>query len=230
MYYDSERGLNWFRYYVNSTSEVLRISRSDTEHEEIATKIDIKKTLIPNYQKFDYSSAIQFCSDRNKVHDLIEKHIAIKPEIMNQVDTFVENNFGNDSYIIGVHYHSSRERYINPKVSVKKIVDTIRCTMSHTHKPCKVFVSTNDDLFIHDMKREFPDQAVWHYKLSEEQEVPFQAEKQTGYEDGRRSLVTCLLLAKSGHIISTGSHLSATAEIFNPKVEVTRLEENWLNQ
>ncbi len=211
LYYDSSYGSNWWSYYFKTLYYPLK--------KEYENKKPLIK-LFSDAEKGDIGNKAHFFMSRIRAHELIEKYIQVKQEILEEVDEFYEK-FLKGYEIIGVHYRSTDKWLEAMRVSYQEVIDVIdRIIKKHPEKTYKVFVATDEVSFLEIMKTRYN---VCYTTAQRMDEQPIHYVSQQGYLKGKEALIDCLLLAKTHLLVRTNSNLSAVSAYFNPFVPVINL-------
>lgn len=190
-YYSPYKGSNWWEYYFK--------------------KIELGQTVgesrrIPNIEKALLSGCIYELSVA-RVHELIQKYIEVKPDIIAKVAE-CQKDFA-DAFVVGVYYWKyESSSFAAPKISYKKFYDALLVHLFEKRN-LKIFVYTNDKRFYSFLKVKHPD-IVLQYRKN----VNSNAEK------GECELINCLLLSKTNLLLCMPSRFSMTVSHFNPSLPV----------
>ena len=103
LFFDSEKGQNWWEYFF----EPISLGR-ETSSQYTFTSPDVS-CIIGN----------GFWLPRNRAYELIEKYVTLKPEIKNDMTSYVTQYF-QGHYVIGVHHRGTDKIVEAPRVSFEK--------------------------------------------------------------------------------------------------------------
>lgn len=206
LYYDREKGENWWSYYFEpikkgrSKNKIKRVIRDD------------------NVRSLSWSAALTM--DRKRAYQLINKYVKVKPHIRQKVAKFVKTKF-QDNYMIGVHFRGTDKIFEAPRVPYERMRDVItKAVTSLNTDRYKIFVATDEQAFLDYINQEFPGKIVSYdsYRSKDDKPIHFRGYGQ--YKMGEDALLDCLLLSKSKYLIRTESNLSLCAGYFNPTVPI----------
>lgn len=215
LYYDSSMGPNWWSYYF--------------EPIPMSTKQDLTYKMFKQYQlNTVFTLSATFAMSPARAHELITKYIRIKPHIAHKIDTFVQEHF-NDCYVIGIHYRGTDKSSEAPEVSYQDVYKQVIDAMQQVHdKPIKIFVATDDALFLTYISEQFGAQVCALDALRSSDGKPVHYDQSlSGYQKGEDALLDCILLSKTNLLIKMSSNLSDSSVQFNPNIPVIRLNTGY---
>lgn len=219
-YHDHSRGSNWWEQYfkpitINQTPSTAQTNNS------------IMTSTITN---LEYLKNLGFyaCNEnfsRERAFYLISKYIKIHTPIQEYIDSIIEHEFKNH-FVVGIHYRGTDKMYEAREISYQDIYDTIEEEI-HTHstQPYKIFIATDDQLFLNDIAAKFNSTfALPMHRSTNENPVHLGAQPVSPYQRGLEALLDCVLLSQCNVlIIKTQSNLSSSASDFNPNVPIIML-------
>lgn len=216
LYYDGAYGPNWWYYYFLP----LRVK------EPLHTK--------PIPLSYAYSHRIaklgQASLSRQRCHDLIDKYIRIKSEILHDVKNFLKENIHGEK-VIGIHYRGTDKfnveaDYVAPE-TVFDAVTKARAQLGTDN--VKIFVATDDGNFLQKAIQKFGDRVIFFDFARSTNGQPIHINGPIrGYIAGKMALLDCLMLSKCDILIRTASNLSNVSMILNPNLPIIRLNKsNW---
>lgn len=141
------------------------------------------------------------------IHQLIKKYIVIQPDIVDKAASYYTSHLEN-AFIIGIYYKEnnfSADRM--PLISYKDIYSILLVHLLEKSN-VKVFIVTDDERFYSFLKVKHPHNI---YRYSKTEEI-------AGADE--RTLIECLLLAKSDLLLCTPSRITLTVSHFNPEIPV----------
>lgn len=209
-YFEQERGQNWWEYYFEPISLLPDGSKTTT-------------TVTMSLAKFSIE-ACKVSFSRQLAHSLISKYIRLKPDIQNEVDAYVQNNF-EGYFVIGIHYRGTDKSDETIHISRNRIYSELEALLKHAKRECKIFVATDEQDFLEEIERKY-DVVIALPMQRSSNGVPLHLGNQlvSPYTRGKEALLDCLLLAKSDiMIVWTQSNLSSAASDFNPNMPVVIL-------
>lgn len=215
-YLDPMLGPNWWEYFFEQI-----ILGNDQAPKHIST--------LEDHLAFAYHG---FTLPNERAFELIQKYIHIKPNILEEVDKFVNQHFIKN-HVIGVHYRGTDKKMETPLVPYEKTCQTIdnyiqTLKTNYQEKNFKIFVATDDQNFLDYILKLYPGKIVYNDFVRSSDETPLHYgndhKYQSIYQKGREALIDCLLLSKCHILIRPSSCLSMMAANFNPKMPVIILQ------
>lgn len=212
-YYSPEYGPNWWEYYCKP----IDLGSRDNAH--------IKKFSSDEYANF--TIFVENALSRSTVHDLITKYIHIREEILEKVDSYVQEFF-NGTHIIGIHYRGTDKVEEAPPVPYGEVLKQIRKYMHEDSiEETKIFVATDEKKFLECMQEEFGDMVIVHSTIYSEDGRSIHEKPSNPYLQGEEALIDCLLLSKTDMLIRTSSNLSLWSTYFNLDLQVLELNRRY---
>lgn len=213
-YYDPAYGPNWWEYYFLP----LR-----TDSPNYAQRVQITDAQL--FRFHDQGASIL---SRERCNELIQRYIPVRKEFLDDVDAFLEEQV-NDKMLIGVHYRSTDKFYgeaqpITAETSCQKIQTILE---NLPEKDVKIFVATDDSHFLEQMKLMFGDKVIFFdmYRSTDNQPIHTTGAVD-GFTKGKMALLDCLVLSRSNLLIRTSSNLSNVSMLFNPTLQVIRINDS----
>jgi Nodulation protein Z (NodZ) len=155
-----------------------------------------------------------------RFHDLVSRHLPLRPEIRSKVDSFCGEHFLG-SNILGVHYRGTDKTEEAPRVRWEAIRQAVSNYMDE-HPVDAIFGASDEPEFLSYLGTSFP-----RVPLQSTQSRLAASYKQDlgadNYRKGEEALIDCLLLSRCSVLIRTTSFLSAWASIFNPSLPIILL-------
>lgn len=214
LYYDANRGPNWWEYYC----EPIKVENSaDWERIEYTDQ---------QYAQFDRIPETQMT--RQQVNSIINKHIKIRPEIVKQVDDFANKEF-KDFHVIGIHYRGTdkvKGGWVEaPVVEYEKVASVIKEQIQNLPDTYKIFVATDEQGFLDYLKKEFPGKIIETpaYRSTDGQAIHLKNSNPA--KQGEEAMIDALLLARTMLLIRTSSNLSLWSTFFNSEIPVIELSQ-----
>lgn len=204
LYYDPAAGMNWWQYYF----EPIAIGSSDSAR---VTTIDPHLHDLLTY----HAAALS----RAAAHDLISRHVRLRPHLADKLETFVASHFA-EAYPIGVHYRGTDKHEEAPPVAYEEVAAAVRTAAAAAGAdPWRVFVATDDRRFLDVMIQHFPDQLLYRPMFRSCDGRPIDVTNDdSNYQKGEDAVLDCLLLSRTKFLIRTASNLSLCSAFFNPEV------------
>lgn len=214
VYYDPAKGPNWWQYY----SKPIELGNPDN-----APIIEFEQAQ--DYVKKTYLTEKHL--SRKEVHRVIEKYIAIRPEIMQEVDAYVETNFKGHS-VIGVHYRGTDKIIEAPQLAYDNAIKAINQQIQHLgHSNYKIFIATDEEQFLAYAQTAFPGKvlAKENYRATDNKPLHYATKDPAG--QGKQAMIDALLLSKTDLLLRTSSNLSLWSTYFNPIIPVIELTKRY---
>jgi len=162
-------------------------------------------------------------------NQLLWNYLSIKDEIMDYVESFVENNFGKRT-VLGLHYRGTDKKIEAPSVAWEYVAETVSNYLDSNPQTDCLFVASDEEGFIEWVNREFKQHIciISHNDTERSKNgEPIFTQPVLGdnYMKGREALINSLLLSKCDTLIRTASFLSGWSSIFNPSLPVIMLNK-----
>jgi len=208
-YYDPGHGPNWWEYFFEpiAPADFRVVSPFPSLHEQSDAD-----AIRLSYFARDLLSL-------SRKHELVKKHIKIKPHILEKVDQFAVKEF-NGHYVVGMHLRGTdkvrKEGAVRlPDDYIKKQIDAIL----KKRPKYKIFLATEDSDSLSRMQALFKDRLVF-WDSTRLSGNPVHASKGCyGYKIGEDVLIDCLLLSRCDYLLASISNVSQCALVFNPRIE-----------
>lgn len=209
-YLEPAFGPNWWEYYF----EPIRIGNTNAEKQECS---------LEKYINLAHSG---FGMDRHEANSLINRYIHLKPEIENEIKTFIKKKF-KDHFVIGLHFRGTDKIQEHPRVSYREtyhhLKDLIDNLSHEQKKKLKIYVATDEQQFLEYLQNKLPNKLIYNdFVRSPDTTTPLHYANNffsNNYQKGREGLVDCLLLSRC-HILlrPNGSCFSWASTLFNPNL------------
>lgn len=187
-YYEKSKGPNWWNYYF----EPLHLGEGS-------------EVKVPNYKKRILSLTTQFEMPQERAYALFSKYLKVNASIQEKVDSF----FG-EGPILGVFYHRSTEKELQPVVSYEEVLQVVQRELEKMPSATRLFLVTQEEKLQKALEEHYP---VITYK-----------EKGSA---GEKELIQALLLSKADTLIRTSNTFSKGITQLNPKISCVDLDKNW---
>jgi hypothetical protein len=172
------------------------------------------------------------------VHEKINKHIRIKEQILNQVDSFYEKHM-KGNMCIGVHVRYA-SAHVHETPSGHPSLDTYCVEVDNLLKRypagnVTIFLATDSHAVIQYFKKRYDKKLVYinTYRANNKEDPGLIYEntqywinkpdqwhkKKPGYQGGLGALMDCLLLSKCDYLIHITSNVSTYVCFFNPYIQ-----------
>lgn len=213
-YYDPKHGENWWSYYF----EPLELG--DNRHANVRE--------VTGWEGLHPSLHTEFTISKQRVNDLIQQYMRIKPFIQNELNKFVDKHFKNH-FVIGIHYRGTDKISEAPKVAYETVVKTVLDQISkYNLTDFRIFVATDEEAFFKYMKKHFSKRMVYQQAYRSKNGQPVHLVNNTHpFERGKEALLDSLLLSHSNLLIRTSSTLSLWSTYFNPHLKVILLNTRY---
>jgi len=204
LYFDPANGVNWWEYYFEP------ISLGTSNHAK-ATTIDPHLHDLLTYHAAAMSRAT--------AHDLMARHVRLRPHLAHKLDAFAATHFAG-VYPIGVHYRGTDKHEEAPPVAYEEVAAAIdRAAASAGAQTVRVFVATDDQRFLDFMIERFADRLLYRPMFRSKDGRPIDVTNDdSNYQKGEDAVIDCLLLSRTRCLIRTASNLSLCSSFFNPDV------------
>jgi len=238
LYVEPDRGPNWWTYFFDR--DVMRLGAVTGAGVE---EVHLNRVLAQYGRHGGFSDVVQGATpylypmtygiSRGSLHQLLARHIRVRPEIHDEVARFVAARFERGAYVVGVHYRGtdsthkwtgSLTHYRTLRVPYRAYADEVRRVLEaagpRTHR---IFVATDEIEFLEFMRREFGDRVV-DYGESPRSHADGRAIHLdrtlavSNYQKGHSALVDCLVLAATSYLVKGRSNLSDASLAFNPQL------------
>ena len=163
---------------------------------------------------------------RAAVADVIQRHVRIKPNILNIIDSFQDKHFSDN--VLGVHVRGTDKKleYPHKALPIEAYLEAIH-KYTENNPDCKIYVASDNNEAIGRIFKEFGPQRVvvtnavrMKNYLSAD---PICLTPATGPKHGEEVLIECSLLSRTNHLICTDSKVAAAALFINPNITTTYL-------
>lgn len=207
LYYDPNRGLNWWTYYFEP------ICLGEREQGKIS---------YPTQEQYLAAWQERRKLSRATAAHIVKKYIRIAPHIQRKIDAFAAEFFlGN--YMIGIHYRGTDKKAEAPRVSYDTIFTEIDAHIPQD-RPYSIFIATDEIEFFQQATSRYGHQVVAikaHRGSSGGLGVHFL--NKNNYLLEEEALMDACLLSKCNVLIRTSSSLSLWSTYFNPDLPTTLL-------
>lgn len=208
LYYEKGRGDNWWSYYFLDT----KYERKNLLKPIIRRPSDIEKAEMGN--------SVHFYMTRQRASFLIEKYIRVKPEILQEVEDFY-TTYLKGHRVIGLHYRATDKVLEANAISYQEVKEKLLKEIEK-QKADRIFVATDDPIFLLELKQDFSSLVV-HTDAQRIENAPIHYTSDLNYLKGKEALIDCLLLARSDVLLRCSSNLSAVSCFFNPNMKAISL-------
>lgn len=213
LYFDPKRenGENWWEYYfepMKAEGSAFQEPMKQSEFADIVYETEAKLS-------------------RKEAHELIQKYIRIRPEILEEVNAFVDQHFTNQGRIIGIHYRGTDKSSEAARISYQTVFERIDHLLNGVQKieKYKIFVATDEEAFVEAIQKRYPGKIVCSNAERSRDGKPLHFSDQDKYQMGRSALVDMLLLSRTTDLLRTSSNLSFFATLMSPHLRVFSLTE-----
>lgn len=213
LYYEESRGANWWNYYFEPITYGKNPHASHTQKMTYISSHGLKMTQ----------------ANRHDAQRFIKKHLRIKPEIIQSIESFYEKNFKNH-FIISVHYRGTDKITEAPRVSYEQVANTIHEIMkNYGNLQYRIFVASDEQQCIDYLVAVFGSIVFYQddFNRSNNGQPMHITKTDGGYLCGRSALTDCLLLSRGNFLIKSCSNLSRWATFFNPKLPFIQLNKHF---
>jgi hypothetical protein len=243
LYVDRDRGPNWWTYYF--VEHVMAAARSAASSREL--HLDAVVTRYGKYGGFadlvqgrtPYLYPMTFGISRAELHRLSAR-VALRREILDEVERFRLAHFSAGAYVVGVHYRGTDAtqgwtgkltHYRTSAVPYRIYADEVRRVLEKAApRTFHVFVATDEADCLEFMQREFGDRAIsaddaprvrsGGQAVHLDRTLPV-----SGYQKGKSALVDSLLLSSTDYLVKGRSNLSDASLVFSPSLAYSFLPD-----
>ena len=208
LYYDPERGPNWWDYYF----EPISVGKRKGSRVKSVSKEEGFRALIHRRQ-----------ITRARAGALVKKYVHVKRPILEKVDQFALRHF-HGFFTIGVHYRGTDKELEAPRVAYEVVIESI-LNQIPSDQPYQIFVATDEVPFLETMQQRFPNRVVAIEAHRSVGEQGIHLSNDHPHEIGVEALMDALLLSKCDLLIRTSSNLSLWSTYFNPELPVILLNQ-----
>jgi hypothetical protein len=212
VYYDANRGPNWWTYYFEPIN--------------YGTKSNVHRTTGYTYAK---TKRIIHYTSRGNVFNLINKHIKLKPHIQEKINNFSTKCFSSH-YVIGVHYRGTDKIKEAPPVPYSQVAQEIQNHIGTINTSnYKIFVATDEQNFIVYLESIFGEKVCYYEDAIRSTDgTPIHLDpKYDHYKSGEDAIIDALLLSKTNFLIRMNSNLSLCSTYFNPHLKSIELNQKY---
>lgn len=207
-YYVDILGENWFEYFC----EPIKLG-----NEENPVYVVGNAPFAPTSYFLDFST-------RHEAKRIIDKYIHFRPEIIEEVDQFVSDNF--NTFVIGFHYRGT-DKYTEAKIvpyeeAAKILEKKIKELQLIDYK---IFIATDEQAFLDYMVSIHGDRVCYSDSARSMDGIPLHKGSLNGYAAGFYAIVDSLLLSKTNYLIKMSSNLSDWSTFFNPDLPFIEINE-----
>lgn len=220
---DPGKGSDWFAYFFEMKVGAPASGTGDPSHP------------VTDYCRIHHIRDLSFLDAHidsmtlELAHRLIEKYVAVRPEILRTIDDF-QRRFFSGKRVLGVHYRGTDKALEAPRVAWERTEAVVRnCLADRQLKFDRVFVASDEERFVEYMHSRFHDVEVCSHADRERSrdDSPVHGVRSKGnrYVKGEEALINCLLLSRCQFLVRTSSFLSAWAAVFNPELPMVILNK-----
>jgi hypothetical protein len=218
-YVEPARGPDWYAYFFLNpqltAEDDMRIGRGQVP---VCRIENIGQLGLPA----DYDSELSLSNAPALVH----KYIGVNDDVLEKVNAFVGTHFKGKT-VLGVHYRGTDKRVEAPRLTYEHVRNAIDGQLTRSGRFDCLFVSSDEQEFIHFMQRSFLRSipVVWHDDEERSRtDVPVHhAASGNRFRRGQEAVLNCLLLSRCSALLKTSSILSGWSKLFNPALPVTLL-------
>ena len=230
----------WDLYFEPIKTESNNIDPNEPvyEHGQCTTHELHDQQCVAQWLRYD-----EYLPYRKAAHDIINKYIRIKPHILNQVESFYQEQM-KDHFCIGVHVRYAimheREAVHPPLEEYFQEVDSL--LKAHKEKNVRIFLASDSHSVVGDFRKRYGDTlvAIDAYRAQDKEDPSLMYsnpafwaahpqiwhKEKPGYNGGVGTLIDCLLLSKCEYLIHITSNVATHACFFNPHIKSIYLPRN----
>jgi hypothetical protein len=209
LYYDAERGPNWWNYFF----EPLVIGSP-----EASTML-----TVPDWQHDAFAEAVELDMPRVRAADLVRQHVRVRPALLDEVDRYWRAKAAG-TFVVGVHYRGTDKWEGRTPIAYDAVANAIRAVFpSSTNAAWKIFLATDEQACVDYFSGAWPGRVLFREMRRSSDGRPIH-KTGNGFQQGTDAMLDCLLLARCAHLVRTDSDLGLFATFFNPDLPVIMLE------
>ena len=218
-YYDLINKSSYLDCSIKETKNVWEYFFEVNKNEHFTKEIKVEWTDIGNYYgyKFDFNNKLE----REEVSNIISENLILKPEILKNINQFIDDNFENKR-VLGVH---KRGTDIHMHHKIKSLEDYFKEIDLIIQDYDLIFLSTDEKKVVDLFKQKYSNVITHSYdSLSNSSNLPNFKEKTTnGYKIGFDALSDAYILSNCKFLIQTNSNLSNFALLANSNLKHKRI-------
>ncbi len=232
---DDQHGNGWDLFFepVVIDSDILDTSQSVQKGGNCNTHDLHDQVCVAQWLRYD-----DYLPYRRFVHDKINKHIRIKPHILNEIESFYKKHM--EGHIcIGVHVryafgHAAETPKGHP--SLQEYCNEVNNLLTkHSNSSVKIFLASDSHVAINYFKAQYGDKLIYldTYRSSDGQDpglmygnddywmshIEEWHKAKPGYHGGLGALMDCLLLSKCDYFIHITSNVASFVCFFSPYIK-----------
>lgn len=204
LYYDKDKGLNWWNYYC----------------EPICLGEQNNLQFFRGNPPFS-TGGISYYITRKEANQLFRKYIKIRPEIIEEARFFYMQHF-KGYYVIAIHYRGTDKVTEVPLVPYESFVEEIENKRIGFHE-FKIFVATDDQTFLDFLTKLYPNRVCYQEAQRSITGDPLHISNPSSYQQGKEALIDAILLSQGRILIRSASNLSLWSTYFSPDMPVIEL-------
>jgi SAM-dependent methyltransferase len=217
LFYEAAYGPNSWEYYF----EPIKLGVTS------GTSVDFDYSVNIETGRIAYLAEIGL--SRQRVSELVQKYICVKPAILEEVEQFAADYF-QGKFVIGVHYRGTDKSPEAGRVCYEDMETAILHFITQKSlTDFAIYIATDEENFLDYMQKKFEGKIISQNCLrSSDQSSPihyFNAKNTSPYRTGKEALIDSILLSKCGQLIRTSSCLSLVSTFFNPEIPVIELSK-----
>ncbi len=239
-FHDPARGDNTWDYYFEPvaglTYDDIRAMVADPEHPldpddlvfltpEEAWYLHLEEpSSVYNYPYGYYQHKADFDREwyevqRDRAHEVIERYVRVKPELLGEVDAFVEEHYRRP--VLGIHLRGTDKGTAGATPHLMRVIPPSAYfehvdRYTEEHGECPIFVATDQVQFLEQMRTRYGDRVLALDAIRTKGAFnTFQTPDEKNYVKGREVLLDCLLLSRTDHLLKCTSAVGEYATYFN---------------
>jgi hypothetical protein len=158
----------------------------------------------------------------NTAKDLFDKYLAVRPDILEEVDLFVQAHFKHRK-VLGLHYRGTDKAGEAPLITTEELLKHVKAVILDNPSLELIFVSTDDEKIISFLQQSDIHLPVLFREDALRSKDGSQFHRKTEVSKSiihRDAIVNMLLLSRTDFLLKTASILSDCSIIFNPAIGV----------
>jgi hypothetical protein len=254
-FYDSAMGGNSWDYYFEpvagwtydeiralvdspassiSEKDLVRLSREELWYLHREDPDSVYNYPYGYYQHLSGDSRSWYARQRRKASGIIERYVRVKPEILSQLDDWVDAHFQGER-VLGIHMRGTDKGGAGPvqphlmRVMTPDMYFPLIDQDSEQWGAGKIFLATDQRQFVDVLRDRYGERVMALEAIRSSSSVnPFQVSDSKNYLKGKEVLLDCLILSKCDFLLKCTSAVGEYAMYFNPDlgcIDVNHLKE-----
>jgi hypothetical protein len=218
-HYARQTGSNWLDDFFEQSAAAGIVERAGgAEGIGFTTIRDIDELGLTAYPKAPLTIA--------EGHRLLNKYLAVQPEIRGYVDTFRKSRFSSGK-VLGLHFRGTDKNQEATPISQHEAVELLCRYLDLVGDIGTVFVASDEQAFVDRVAQRLKTvDVIWHedtIRSHDGRAIHNRMDVGDNHAKGFEALVNCMLLSHCDVLLRTASFMSAWSSIFRPTLPVVML-------